>query len=326
MTDHPDDRLDALLDDLGGLPVPPPPLRDVLHRGDQRRSRARVGLAAAVAVVLVAAGGTAYGVLHQGSPESLVPAGPTPTATSPAPAPPVPTAVPTVVQTVVPTPPTTPGAGITGAPVPTGTTPTGPVPTGTATGGPATPATTPPPSSPPTAPATQVRTVSPLTADGALAPGYRVRSTSTAAGGCGGGVAVGTAYRCFTETARYDPCFAAAGGLVLYCLPSPASHDVDEVHVPTPVAPLTPAPVQAVGGPQPWQLVLSTGEVCGLIQGAAPLFGGQIARWGCGTSTRYLLEPLDRAATAWTGRLVEGQPDTPTLPPTTTVTVATAVY
>lgn len=303
------DRVDDLFADLAGEPVTTPPLEDVLRRGDQRRARARGGVATALAVVLVAVGGTTYGLLHSGRTEGLVAARPTPTAPAPSASPLTP------VQATTPAPPT-PVAPASATPHRAAASPT---PTWSAA---------PVRTTAPALPATAVVTVSPVSAAGVLAPGYTIRSTSTAAAGCFQGVAVGTAYRCFTATDRFDPCFPAAGGLVLYCLADPRSHSVDEVHVPSPVGPLDPPPLEAVGGPQPWAVVLSTGEVCGLIQGAAPLFGAQLARWGCGTgtSTRYLLTPLDRGARTWTGRIVDAQPDTATLPPTTTVTLAQALY
>jgi hypothetical protein len=54
---------------------------DIKARGDQRRTRGRVALAGAAALVVLAGAGTAVALAGGGKPDALVPAGPTPTPT-----------------------------------------------------------------------------------------------------------------------------------------------------------------------------------------------------------------------------------------------------
>jgi hypothetical protein len=114
-----------------------------------------------------------------------------------------------------------------------------------------------------TAPASQVMTFSPFTAQGTLAQGLEV--IQQVSGHCTSpGVAGSISYRCIAQPGDvpYDPCFApplaSEGSLV--CVPDPAVTEVTRFSAAVPKASTSP-PQKPV-----WAMRLQNGEVCVLVK------------------------------------------------------------
>lgn len=175
MPEH--DDLTARLASLRRAAVPPlADAREVLGRGEQRRARHRVALAGAGAVVVLATGGSAYGLLTpSGGDDALQPAAPVseaPATPDASPSDPVPTTAPPPGS-----PTSAPSASASPRPTTTPSTPP-PSPTAPPSSTPTAPSSTPtaPPTAPPTASLPPAATPSSPPATG-LVPGDRLELT-----------------------------------------------------------------------------------------------------------------------------------------------------
>lgn len=140
--------------------------------------------------------------------------------------------------------------------------------------------------------------LSPVTANGAPAGGFRVPSTAASATCEPGSEAIGQAYRCFAGNAIYDPCWAekAATPTVL-CLPYPWAHGDVRLLVREPLGAI---PSQGAGpGPaEPWGLELASGQRCLLAQGAHSIFAGRVIDYYC-SPRLWLLRGLIQNRPEW---------------------------
>jgi hypothetical protein len=140
--------------------------------------------------------------------------------------------------------------------------------------------------------------VSPVNAGGHLKPGYKVVTNATG-GTCSPGSDTGvTAYRCFSGSFVYDPCWATTGdpsGRSVICLPDPLSKKVWRIShldsVPSPLTPFHPKD-------HPWGLTLAGGNRCSSTQGARDTFQGRTMSYRCNNNV-MLLDPLDTSKPLW---------------------------
>ena len=140
--------------------------------------------------------------------------------------------------------------------------------------------------------------LSPVTANGAPAAGFRVALTAASATCEPGSEAIGRAYRCFAGNAIYDPCWAekAAAPTVL-CLPYPWARGDVKLLVREPLGPM-PSQGGSTGVREPWGLELAGGQRCVLAQGAHSLFAGRVIDYYCGTRL-WLLRGLTESRPEW---------------------------
>lgn len=129
------------------------------------------------------------------------------------------------------------------------------------------------------APATAVRTVSPVSAGGQLKPGYRVIHRWRGAHCQIGSFMIGAAYRCTAPSsaaAVLDPCWVTASAAVVICQPKPWRRRVVQLAV-TDYVP---------GGrfrhvSQPWGLAVSPRLHCLLDPGSVRAIHGHPLRYHC---------------------------------------------
>ena len=139
--------------------------------------------------------------------------------------------------------------------------------------------------------------VSPVTANGMAASGFRVASTAANATCEPGSEAIGEAYRCFAGNAIYDPCWAekAAAPTVL-CLPYPWSRSEVSLRV---RGSLGAIPSQGHPGlAEPWGVELAGGRRCLLAQGAHTEFAGHVIDYYC-NGRLWLLRGLTENGQVW---------------------------
>lgn len=145
--------------------------------------------------------------------------------------------------------------------------------------------------------ATRLVRISPVTATGTPAGGFRVATTAAGATCEPGSEAIGQAYRCFAGNAIYDPCWGEqAAAPTVVCLPYPWSRTEVVLRV---RAALGPIPSQ--GGPglgEPWGLELATGQRCLLAQGAHTEFAGRVIDFYC-SAKFWLLRGLTEHSLVW---------------------------
>ena len=149
-------------------------------------------------------------------------------------------------------------------------------------------------------PGTATRRVrlSPVTANGAPAGGFRVASTAASATCEPGSEAIGLAYRCFAGNSIYDPCWAerAATPTVL-CLPYPWAHGAVKLLVREPLGAI-PSQGRGPGLSEPWGLELASGQRCVLAQGAHSMFAGRVIDYYC-SARLWLLRGLTESRPEW---------------------------
>jgi hypothetical protein len=147
---------------------------------------------------------------------------------------------------------------------------------------------------------TRIVYVSPVSASGAAASGYRTASTATRASCTPGSEAIGQAYRCFAGNYVYDPCWAekAATPTVL-CVPDPWSRTDARLGVSGGLAAI---PNEGAVG-EPWGVELQDGKRCVLFQGAHSAFRGATIDYDCGPSLS-LLHGLRKGSGGWVARSV----------------------
>jgi hypothetical protein len=146
-------------------------------------------------------------------------------------------------------------------------------------------------------PATRQVRISPVTASGTPAGGFRVAATAVNAMCEPGSEAIGQAYRCFAGNAIYDPCWAEkAATPAVVCLPYPWSRSEVILRL---RASLGAVPGQ--GGPglgEPWGVELAGGQRCLLAQGAHTEFAGRVIDYYC-SARLWLLRGLSERGPVW---------------------------
>ena len=136
--------------------------------------------------------------------------------------------------------------------------------------------------------------VRPVDATGRLRPGYHVTDRHGRANCLLGGIAVGTAYRCFAGNVIYDPCWLQADRTHVVCLVTPWRHGVVRLHVTRGVdGSHGPAPVRS------WALRLADGTRCVRVQGATGVVDGRAISYICTDDTTVLLGEADTSGDGW---------------------------
>lgn len=161
----------------------------------------------------------------------------------------------------------------------------------------------------PSAPqATAFSRQSPVTAAGAISPGFTVTQTF-ASGNCEGGSEVGQAYRCFTNHYVLDPCYAVADpvtgdGTGVVCPTSPFSSDLNEITSATGLSVLQPDSFDEPNG-----IVLAAGTHCTEAQGAHNAdTGGRIVDYYCDDNSTVVLRGLHESGPQWTADIAKTGP------------------
>jgi hypothetical protein len=150
-------------------------------------------------------------------------------------------------------------------------------------------------------PRTRIIQISPVTAAGTAAAGFRTTSRAPRAQCEPGSEAIGQAYRCAAGNALYDPCWPEKAAVpAVLCLADPWSRTDAELTV---SAGLAAVPAAAAPAGEPWGLQVAGGQRCVLLQGAHSEFGGQVLDYSCGPAL-YLLRGLNRSGPTWTARSV----------------------
>jgi hypothetical protein len=154
--------------------------------------------------------------------------------------------------------------------------------------------TTPPPLS------TVFSRQSPVTDDGAVAPGFPVVDSS-ATGTCSEGSEVGQAYRCFAGNGVFDPCYAVAepgtgDGTGVVCPSSPFTNDLYAIESATGLGRLDASTFDEPNG-----VALANGARCTLAQGAHNADGGgRIVDYYCDDNKTAVLRGLHESGSLWT--------------------------
>lgn len=154
-------------------------------------------------------------------------------------------------------------------------------------------------------PATRIHRVSPVTAAGRLAPGYRV--TDSGRGHCFSTSLVDDRlWRCFRgSNTILDPCWQARSAGTVLCLPEPWSREVTRVRL------TAPLPAASKFGRRIWGLRLSVGPGlgCTVATGAVGSVGGRPVSYVCAHDWALLGNHPDRRQQTWrmaTARLLGG--------------------
>jgi hypothetical protein len=139
--------------------------------------------------------------------------------------------------------------------------------------------------------------IRPVDADGHLRPGYHVTRHHGRASCLLGGIAVGTAYRCFAGNDHiYDPCWLQAGGTDhVLCLVTPWRQGVVRLHV---TRGFDGSPRAALPR-HPWGMQLADGTRCVGSQGAAGAVGGRGISYLCLDGETVLLGDPDISDPLW---------------------------
>lgn len=139
--------------------------------------------------------------------------------------------------------------------------------------------------------------VRPVDGTGHLRSGYRVTGHHGRASCLLGGIAVGSAYRCFTgDHFIFDPCWVQAGGTHhVLCLVTPWRHSVVRLHVTRgftgSARPELPR--------HPWGIQLADGTRCVGSQGASGTVHGRGVSYRCLDDATLLLEDPDTSGARW---------------------------
>jgi hypothetical protein len=159
--------------------------------------------------------------------------------------------------------------------------------------------------------ATSLRTVSPLSASGAVKPSYQV-TKHLGHGTCqAGSYQVGQAFRCSTPEASavlLDPCWPlTASPTMMVCQAKPWQHKVVELHVTG----------SASGGPGfhsvslPWGMRIGSDVRCLRDVGAVFRINGELLLYHC-THHRDIFGPLADSAATWTAHVYRNNAPTST--------------
>ena len=138
--------------------------------------------------------------------------------------------------------------------------------------------------------------VRPVDGTGHLRAGYHVTRSHGHAQCLLGGIAVGTAYRCFAGNFIYDPCWLQAGGTHhVVCLRDPWRHGVVRLHV---TRGFTGSAYPGASR-HPWGIKLADGTRCVGSQGAAGLVDGRVISYFCLDGKTVLLANPDTSDALW---------------------------
>ena len=141
--------------------------------------------------------------------------------------------------------------------------------------------------------------LSPVTDQGAVAPGFTVTQSSPT-GGCLEGSEVGQAYRCFAGDGVFDPCYAVAqpgtgDGTGVVCVLSPFSTNLYAITKATGLGRLDANPFDEPNG-----VVLASGTQCRELQGAhGAATDGRIIDYGCDDNSTVILRDLHETGSLW---------------------------
>ncbi|AKU18275.1 hypothetical protein VV02_24530 [Luteipulveratus mongoliensis] len=171
---------------------------------------------------------------------------------------------------------------------------------------------------------TQIRSINPITAGGAVAAGWKVnRVADTCDGSEPSAVAKASKiFECGASAAGYDACWQV-GKDQAGCVSSPYSKSIDLMKL------TGPATTQRSSQAVPWGVVLADGTTCqpAFGGGGATRADGYIARWFC-SDKRELVAPLNnlgggfnRSGSVWTVQADRGLKS-----PRTTVKVKAVSY
>jgi hypothetical protein len=150
---------------------------------------------------------------------------------------------------------------------------------------------------------------SPVTDDGAVAPGFTIVD-SAPNGNCLDGSEVGQAYRCFAGNGVFDPCYAVADqgtgdGTSVVCPVSPFTNDLFAVQTATGLGRLDASTFDEPNG-----IVLASGAKCIEEQGAHGADShGRVVDYGCDDNRTVVLRGLHESGRLWTADAAHINPD-----------------
>ena len=143
----------------------------------------------------------------------------------------------------------------------------------------------------------------PVDAQGRPRAGLTVVSGGTAQSCSAGSDSAGQAYRCFTRSGIYDPCWldnADAAQASVLCQEQPWDTHITRLTVSTGGLGPFPGPAQPIDRSFPWGVRLADGEHCIAVQGAHDSYRGTPVDYACGSHYRHvLLRTLDRSSPRW---------------------------
>ena len=146
------------------------------------------------------------------------------------------------------------------------------------------------------APATSVRHVSPVNADGTLKSTYSVAHHYDGARCQSGSAMTGSAYRCFTSRSSqvYDPCWVTQSSDQVVCLGRPWKHGVVKLDVTGGYDDTTPFSHPSA----PWGVRLTDGNHCLFQPGSVNSVNGRPLRYYCHHNV-VLVGSFDRSRQQW---------------------------
>ncbi|HVT22391.1 MAG TPA: hypothetical protein VHE57_13500 [Mycobacteriales bacterium] len=151
------------------------------------------------------------------------------------------------------------------------------------------------PASAPAAPAaTQVLTVSPVSDNGHLLPGYKVVKRLPGAKCTPRSVVTGNAYKCVSHF-TYDPCWLTAKHGYVDCLASPYQRKVTRLHVTRGYNKGGPGAAKKL----PWGLRLTTGVKTTVIPGKFGEVQGRKINYSYHNFQTVLYGPIDKSEPLW---------------------------
>lgn len=146
--------------------------------------------------------------------------------------------------------------------------------------------------------------VAPVSANGLPKAGATIVSGGVAQDCSAGSDSAGQAYRCFTASGIYDPCWldnADPAQASVLCQQHPWDTQVIRFTVASGGLPPFPGPAQPAGLNAPWGVQLADGERCIALQGAHSSYAGKVIDYACGTGYAHvLLGTLNRSSAQWT--------------------------